>query len=73
MTGQSKLPQELRDIWTDAYKYHAAIEPMGNSLDDWKRAYEMALGIIRKYNNHPLAMKLVLDVYEYAEHTRSGI
>lgn len=65
-----KMPQDLRDMWTDAYKYHAAIETMGNTVADWEHAYQMAMEIYNKYDRHPLVLKLLLAVYEYVEQVR---
>ena len=30
MNGQNNLSPELRDIWTDAFRFHATFEQMGN-------------------------------------------
>lgn len=68
--SESKLSQKLRDIWTDAYKFHATFEDMGNSEEDWKKcAYAMGQ-LASKHGNHPLTFKLFLAVYEYLEEMR---
>lgn len=67
---QNGLSQELRDIWTDAYKYHATFESMGNSDEDWDRAADAMKQLAERRGNHPFAVWLLLSVYEYLEQVR---
>ncbi len=73
MTQQSNLSQEIRDIWTDAYKFHATFEKMGNSVEDWKRCALVMCELDNKHNAHPLARTLLMDVYAYLEEQRRQI
>lgn len=71
MEKQSNLPPDVRDIWTDAYKFHATFEGMGNSEEDWTRcAYTMGQ-MAANHGNHPLAFKLLMAVYDYLDGVRN--
>lgn len=70
---QSSLSQELRDIWTDAYKYHATFERMGNSTEEWKAAADTMYQIVGLHRDHPLAGRLLMAVYEYLDEVRKPI
>lgn len=70
MQKQSNLSPEIRDIWTDAYKFHATFEHMGNSEEEWKRCCAVMCELDRKHNAHPLARTLLMDVYEYLNDQR---
>jgi len=71
MEKQSNLPPEIRDIWTDVYKFHATFEGMGNSEEDWTRcAYTMGQ-MAANHGNHPLAFKLLMAVYDYLDGVRN--
>lgn len=72
MTGQNKLPPELRDIWTDCYKLHAAFEGMGTSVKDWDAFLARANEIYEKHGRHGLAKELVYAVVGYIEECRRG-
>lgn len=73
MSGQSNLAPEVRAIWTDAYKYHATFEHMGNSPEEWDKCAKVMADIYNKHNAHPLAMKLLLCVYDYLGDMRKPI
>lgn len=69
----SSLSPEIRDIWTDVYKFHATFEGMGNSEEDWTRcAYTMGQ-IAAQHNNHPLAFRLLMAVYDYLDDMRKPL
>lgn len=70
MTEKSNLSQELRDIWTDAYRFHATFEGMSNSEEDWKKCAFTMGQLGAKHGSHPLCYKLFLAVYEYLEEMR---
>lgn len=66
----AKLPQELRDIWTDLYALHATFNGMGNTVDDWTTFWKTAVSVIRKHNDSKLAEELVMAVGGFLEHER---
>ncbi len=70
MSGQQSMPQELRDIWTDAYKLHAAFEHMGRSIEEFSECYDAVVNLYKKHDSHPLALKLALAVYGYLDESR---
>ena len=70
---QSSLSAEIRDIWTDAYKYHATFERMGNSAEEWEAAADTMKQIAGRHDNHPLACRLMFAVYEYLDEVRKPI
>ncbi len=70
---RSNISQALRDIWTDAYKFHAAFEGMGNSEEEWKKCALTMGRLGAKHKNHPLAYKLFPAVYEYLDEMRKPI
>ena len=64
------MPQELREIWTDAYKFHATFEHMGNTQEEWTKCYETAAALVKKHRHHQLAVLLFVDAYVYLEDQR---
>lgn len=69
---QSSLPQEIRDIWTDAFKFHATFESMGNTPEEWKRCAFVMGQLSAARGNHPLAKELFLAVYNYLDKQRKA-
>ena len=67
------MPEEFREIWTDAYKFHAKFEKMGNTPEEWAECAR-TMGLLSSgHNNHPLAMKLLTAVFDYMDETRKAI
>lgn len=60
-----KLPQDLRDIWTDMYSLHANFNAMGNSVEEWTAFWKTSVSIMKKHNDNKLAQELVLAIAEY--------
>lgn len=69
-TKQSALDSELRDIWTDAYKFHATFDGMGNTPEEWKHCAYAMVQLTAKHHNHPLADALFLATYDYLSKAR---
>ena len=46
-----KLPQNLRDIWTDMYSLHANFNDMGNTVEEWTAYWKTAVSssLITRY------------------------
>ena len=70
MDKQSNLQPEIRDIWTDAFRYHATFENMGNTYEDWHRCAKTMESLVNKHNGHPLAGILMMAVYDYLDKQR---
>ena len=66
----AKLPQELRDIWTDLYTLHTNFADMGNSVEDWAAFWKTSVSIIHKHGDSKLAEELVMALGGYLEHER---
>ena len=66
----AKLPQDLRDIWTDLYSLHANFNGMGNSVEDWTAFWKTAASIVGKHNDNKLCMELAVAVGNYLEDER---
>lgn len=73
MEKQSNLSPEIRDIWTDAFKFHATFEHMGNSPEEWERCAETMGLLSSKHGDHPLAKELLMTVYVYLDSERKKI
>lgn len=69
----SNLSPEIRDIWTDAYKFHATFENMGNSDEEWTRCAFTMGQLAVKHGNHPLVHKILIAVYDYLSDERKTI
>ena len=67
---KSNLPQEIRNIWTDMYLFHATFEKMGNTSEEWSQFLETMKDICKKHNNHPLCIKLGVATIEYLNDQR---
>jgi len=67
---QSALEQNVRDIWTDAYRFHATFDAMGNSVEEWQKCLNTMEALRKKYHDHPLAAELFMAVYSYLNDMR---
>lgn len=65
-----KLPQNLRDIWTDMYSLHANFNDMGNTVEEWTAYWKTAVSIVKKHNDNKLAHELALAISEYLDSER---
>ena len=70
---QTSLSPEIRDIWTDAYKFHATFEGMGNTPEEWEHCAFTMAQLSAKHHNHPLAVELFLAAYDYLSKARKPI
>ena len=70
MEKPSNLTQEERDVWTDAYKFHATFAKMGNTPEEWNVCAGALSQLALKNNMHTLAEKLFMAVYEYLNDER---
>lgn len=70
MEKDSNIPKEIRDIWTDAYKFHATFINMGNTAEEWEQCANTLTHLAIRHNQHPLAGKLLMAVYEYLSEER---
>lgn len=66
----AKLPQSVRDIWTDMYKLHETFDAMGSSVEDWALWWKTSMSILHKHNDHPLCEQLILGLTAYLESSR---
>jgi len=69
---QNNLSTELRDIWTDAFRFHATFQNMGNTTEEWTRCAKTMETLVLKHGRHPLAGILTMAVYEYLDKERRG-
>ena len=73
MEKQSNLAPEIRDIWTDAFRFHATFERMSNSAEDWTRCAKTLETLVIKHNGHPFAQRIFGAVYDYLSECRKGM
>lgn len=66
------LPDNIRNIWADAFRFYATFEGMGNTPEDWGKCYETALALCKKYEDHPLITELLVAVYVALDEQRNG-
>ena len=66
----NNLSPELRDIWTDTYKFHVRFDGMANTAEAWGECCDEAIRLLSRHGNHPLAACLLTAVYEYLDTVR---
>ena len=66
----AKLPQELRDIWTDMYSLHANFNAMGNTVEEWTTFWKTTVSIIKKHNDNKLAQELAIAIADFLDAER---
>lgn len=71
-TGNGSISPQIRNIWKDAYSFHAAFAGMGNTPDDWIRCAKTMAAVSRRNRDHPLAKQLLMAVYCYLEEERKN-
>ena len=65
-----KLPENIRSMYTDAYKLHETLQGMGNSPEDWLKCCELMSQTTIRHNEHPLMVALAAAVFEQLERER---
>ena len=70
MNEKQNLSPDLRDIWTDAFRFHATFENMGNTTEEWTRCAKTMEMLVLKHGGHPLAGILMMAVYDYLDKQR---
>lgn len=65
---KTNVPNELRDIWTDAYKLFDVCYTMPNTPEAWEWFTKQVDGLAEKHNGNKLLADLLIVV---AEHTES--
>lgn len=66
----AKLPQDLRDIWSDMYALHTNFNDMENSVEDWTAFWKTATSIVSKHNDNKLAYEIAIAIGNYLDHER---
>lgn len=67
-----KLPENIRAIYTDAYKLHETLCDMGNTPEDWLRCHELMVQGCAKHGEHPLMVALAVAITDQLERDRGG-
>ena len=68
----TKLPNEIRSIYADAYKLHETLCDMPNTPEAWLKVCDLMSETTAKHNGHPLMVALAAAVFEQLERDRSG-
>ena len=68
----TKLPQNLRAMFTDAYAFAERYHTMGNSPEEWEEAVNTMNSVAAHHGFHPLSEKLLFAVYDWMEGERNG-
>lgn len=69
----SKLPQNLRSMFTDAYAFCEQFHGMGNDPQQWEKAADVMRSVAEHHNDHPLAVNLLYSVYDWLDLERNGV
>lgn len=60
----SKLPEDRREMFTDAYRYYESHWDMPCTVDAWEKAAKDMCEVARKHDNNGLIARLLLAVYD---------
>ena len=63
----TNLPNDIRQMWADAYKLHDIHAKMQNTAEDWELFWKDAREISEKYGGHPLVVQLITTLMLYME------
>lgn len=58
----TNLTNELRNMWSDAYKFHDSHVSLGDTEQDWLKVATDARDLCMKHNNHPFILELMVAV-----------
>ena len=60
------MPEELRAVWTDLYRFYEQHRGLGNTVDDWMKTSEESAALVAKHRNFlcERMMMALLDVLE---------
>lgn len=62
-----KIPDDIRAIYTDAYRLHETFHGMENNLQNWADLAKVSDEVCKKHGNHPLMIALAVAVSEQLE------
>lgn len=68
----AKLPEDIRSMYTDAYRLHETFCGMGNTAEEWAACARSTGETCSRHGNHPLMMDLLLAVYMHLERERKA-
>ena len=68
----AKLPENIRSMYTDAYKLHETFCEMENTPEEWVKCSGMMSEVCVHHNNHPLMLSLAVAVFDELERERCG-
>lgn len=60
----SKLPDDRRAMFTDAYRFYEEHWDMPDTAEAWEEAASQLCPIINRYNKHPLIRNLIMALYD---------
>lgn len=66
-----KLPENIRAMYTDAYRLHETLVTMGNTPEDWQKCHQLMVETSAKHHDHPLFISLAVAITEQLERDRS--
>jgi hypothetical protein len=68
-----KLPDNIRSMYTDAYKLHETFCSMGNTPEEWTRCTGTMNAVCIHHGNHPLMISLAIAVLDQLERDRRAL
>lgn len=67
-----KLPEDIRAMYTDAYRLHETFHGMENNLQNWVDVAKASDQVCNKHGNHPLIIALAVAVSDQLEREVNG-
>lgn len=68
----AKLPDDIRNIYTDAYKLHETFCDMANDAESWTKATNAANDMCISHDNHPFMVAMAIAVINQLERERKA-
>lgn len=63
----TNVPDNIRSIWTDLYKFYDIHYLMNDTADDWTVFWDDAEKIYHRYDGYPLLVKIITAIAEEFE------
>lgn len=68
----TRIPENLRAMYADAYKLHETLYGMANTPDNWLKACDLISETTIRHGEHPLMVDLSAAVFNQLERDAHG-